>query len=165
MKSRIAVYPGTFDPLTNGHMDIVGRALGMFDRLIVAVAENPKKSPLFPLDERVALAKRALADHPEVEVIGFTDLLTDLLKKVATPFVIRGLRAVSDFEYEFMLTGMNRRLLPTIETIYLLPSEQYMFVSSSFVREVAELGGDFQQFVPDVVARAIADRLIKSTND
>jgi len=152
---RLAVYPGTFDPLTNGHIDVVERALKMFDQLMVAVAENPRKTPLFPLEERVALAEEALASYPQVSVKGFQHLLTDFLAEQGTPFVIRGLRAVSDFEYEFMLTGMNRRLMPDIETIYLLPSEQYMFVSSSFVREVAELGGEFQQFVPTTVARAI----------
>lgn len=155
---RVAVYPGTFDPITSGHVDLIKRALVMFDEVIVSIAENPGKKPLFGLDERVSLAKNVLAEYSGVRVKGFNNLLTDFLRHEATPFVIRGLRAVSDFEYEFMLAGMNRRLMPEIETIYLLPSEQYMFVSSAFVREVAELQGELDQFVPEVVAVALREK-------
>jgi pantetheine-phosphate adenylyltransferase len=152
---RTAVYPGTFDPITNGHVDLIERALAMFDEVIVAIAENPGKKPLFNLKERVSLAKKVLNEHEGVIVKGFNNLLTDFLRQEKTPFVVRGLRAVSDFEYEFMLTGMNRRLMPEIETVYLPPSEQYMFVSSTFVREVAALGGDMGQFVPAAVSEAL----------
>lgn len=152
---KIAIYPGTFDPITNGHLDIIKRASNLFEKLIVAVAQSKDKSPIFSLDERVAMAKTALADYDNLEVVGFNSLLTDLLKKYNARVVIRGLRAVSDFEYEFMLAGMNRKLMPEIEAIYLMPSEQYMFLSSSFVREVAKLKGDVSEFVPECVAQAL----------
>lgn len=152
---KIAIYPGTFDPITNGHLDVIKRASKLFERLIVAVASSEDKSPIFSLDERVTMAKTALANHDNLEVVGFNSLLTDLLKKHNARAVIRGLRAVSDFEYEFMLAGMNRKLMPEIESIYLMPSEEYMFLSSSFVREVAKLKGDVSGFVPECVAQAL----------
>lgn len=152
---HIAVYPGTFDPLTNGHVNIVERAFNLFDEVIVAVASNPDKRPFLSYDQRIELARKSFAKYPQVSVEGFDTLLTDFLQTKNTSIVIRGLRAVSDFEYEFMLAGMNRKLMPKIETIYLMPSDEYMFVSSSFVREVAKLKGDVRTFVPGVVFDAL----------
>lgn len=161
---KIAVYPGTFDPITNGHMDIIDRALGLFDQVIVAVADNQNKKPLFDFQERFSLVEQALLPpsngaqskyHNKILVKKFDGLLTDFLKKLNLNIVIRGLRAVSDFEYEFSLAGMNRKLMPEIETVYLMPSDEYMFVSSTFVREVATLNGDVAKFVPKVVSDAL----------
>ena len=152
---QIAVYPGTFDPLTNGHVNIVQRALKLFDEVIIAVASNPDKRPFLSYEQRVSLARESFADEPRVTVEGFDTLLTDFLRSKNAVVVIRGLRAVSDFEYEFMLAGMNRKLMPKIETIYLMPSDEYMFVSSTFVREAAKLKGDVSAFVPSVVLRAL----------
>ena len=150
---KTAVYPGTFDPITNGHTDLVQRAARLFGRVIVAVAANPGKAPAFALDQRVALAKAALADLSNVEVCSFDSLLVDFLHQQGADVILRGLRAVSDFEYEFQLASMNRALAPDIETVFLTPAEQYAFVSSSLVREVAVLGGDVSHFVhPEVVA-------------
>ena len=156
--NNVAIYPGTFDPITNGHIDIIKRASKLFEKIIVAVADNKEKSPLFSLDKRVKLATTALSDFDNIEVLGFETLLTDLLKAKDARVVIRGLRAVSDFEYEFQLAGMNRKLMPEIESLYLMPSEQYMFLSSSFVREVAKLNGDVSEFVPACVAKALLTR-------
>ena len=153
MPKRIAVYPGTFDPMTNGHVDVIQRALQLFDGVIVAVAESRGKKPWLSYEDRIALAKQSLEQHANVSVEGFGGLLTDFLKERQVSIVIRGLRAVSDFEYEFSLAGMNRKLMPEIETIYLMPSDEYMFVSSSFVREVAQLGGDVSRFVPSAALR------------
>jgi pantetheine-phosphate adenylyltransferase len=150
-----AVYPGTFDPLTNGHADLVRRAVQLFDAVIVAVAANPHKKPLFDLDERVALAKTVLADMPNVRVMGFESLLVKFLREQGARVVLRGLRAVSDFEFEFQLAGMNRRLAPDIETVFLTPSEQEMFISASLVKEVALLGGDVSPFVDARVLAAL----------
>ncbi len=152
---QIAVYPGTFDPLTNGHVNIVERALKLFDEVIVAVAENPDKRPFLPYTQRIELAKESFAHETRVVVEGFDTLLTNFLLSKNAVVVIRGLRAVSDFEYEFMLAGMNRKLMPKIETIYLMPSDEYMFVSSTFVREAAKLKGDVSAFVPPVVLQAL----------
>ena len=152
---RIAVYPGTFDPLTNGHVNIVQRALNLFDEVIIAVAANPDKRPFLSYEQRISLARESFADEPRVTVEGFNTLLTDFLQSKNARVVIRGLRAVSDFEYEFSLAGMNRKLMPEIETIYLMPSDEYMFMSSSFVREVAKLKGDVSAFVPPVVLREL----------
>ncbi len=152
---HIAVYPGTFDPLTNGHVDIVERALTLFDEVIVAVADNPDKKPFLSYVQRIALASECFVNHKKVVVEGFNNLLTDYIQSKNTSIVIRGLRAVSDFEYEFALAGMNRKLMPTIETIYLMPSDEYMFVSSSFVREVAKLKGDVSKFVPPAVFQVL----------
>lgn len=157
-KKRIAVYPGTFDPITFGHEDIVRRAANLFDEVIVAVAGSTSKSTLFSLDERVALAKEAF-NTPNIKVVGFDGLLMQFVQDQGAQMVIRGLRAASDFEYEFQLAGMNRKLYPKLETLFLTPSEQYMFVSSSLVREVAKLGGDVHQFVSPNVKAAIKRKI------
>jgi pantetheine-phosphate adenylyltransferase len=157
-KKRVAVYPGTFDPITLGHEDIVRRAANLFDEVIVAVAGSTNKETLFSLEERVALAK-ADFDTPNVTVMGFDGLLMQFVQQQGAQMVIRGLRAASDFEYEFQLAGMNRKLYPKVETLFLTPSEQYMFVSSSLVREVAILGGDVNQFVSANVEAAIKKKL------
>ena len=160
-KTRIAVYPGTFDPITLGHEDIVRRAAALFDEVIVAVAGSTNKHTLFNLDERVALAKSVFIDA-NVKVIGFNSLLMQFVQEQGAQMVIRGLRAASDFEYEFQLAGMNRKLFPQFETLFLTPAEQYMFVSSSLVREVANLGGDIHQFVSSTVEAAIKSKLGKA---
>lgn len=148
---NIAVYPGTFDPITNGHSDLVGRAAKLFDKVIVAVAEHTAKTTVCTIDQRVELARVALEGLKNVEVVPFQGLLVDFCRKTGGNLVIRGLRAVSDFEYEFQLAGMNRRLAPDIETIFLTPAEQYAFISSTLVREIARLGGDVSEFVhPEV---------------
>ena len=144
---KIAVYPGTFDPITNGHSDLVMRAARMFDRIILAVAENAEKSPLFSLQERIALAECALGDQKNVTVIGFSGLLIDFAREQNAEVILRGLRAVSDFEYEFQLASMNRRLEPKLETVFLAPAENYTFVSASLVKEIARHGGDVSAFV------------------
>jgi pantetheine-phosphate adenylyltransferase len=154
-----ALYPGTFDPITNGHSDIVGRAELLFDKVIVAVAANPGKSPVFSLDERVKLAREVLSEHQRVEVIEFDSLLVNFARERGASVILRGLRAVSDFEYEFQLAGMNRRLAPDIETVFLTPGEQFAYISSSLVREVASLGGDVSDFVHPVVMGALAERV------
>ena len=152
---RIAVYPGTFDPITNGHVDLVDRAAKLFDRLVIGVAESPGKGPALPLPLRVELARDALARHPHVEVRGFNGLLAHFVSEVGAGVLLRGLRAVSDFEYEFQLASMNRHLIPEVETLFLTPAEQYGFISSSLVREIARLGGDVSGFVPPAVASAL----------
>ena len=154
-RNRIAVYPGTFDPITNGHVDLVNRAARLFDRLILGVAESPAKSPALPLDLRVRLAREAVAHHPHVEVMGFDSLLAHFVAEVGAGVLLRGLRAVSDFEYEFQLASMNRHLIPEVETLFLTPAEQYGFISSSLVREISRLGGDVSGFVPPAVANAL----------
>ncbi len=148
------VYPGTFDPITNGHIDLVQRASKLFGRLIIAVAESPHKKPAFPLEERLEFARLALSDLPNVEVMSFDELLADFMHKVNGNIILRGLRAVSDFEYEFQLASMNRKLAPDIETLFLTPAEQYSFISSSLVREIARLHGDVSAFVPPAVMQA-----------
>jgi pantetheine-phosphate adenylyltransferase len=153
--SRTAVYPGTFDPITNGHVDLVDRAARLFERLIVGVAESPAKGPALPLALRVELAQEALAHHANVEVRGFNGLLAHFVREVGAGVLMRGLRAVSDFEYEFQLASMNRRLIPEVETLFLTPAEQYGFISSSLVREISRLGGDVSGFVPPAVAAAL----------
>lgn len=150
-----AIYPGTFDPITNGHIDLVGRAARMFGRVVVAVAENRSKSPLFALDERVQMAREAFAGIPNVEVRGFDTLLIEFARATGCEVILRGLRAVSDFEFEFQLAGMNRHLGPEIETVFLTPSERYAFISSSLIREIAKLNGDISAFVPDAVRAAL----------
>ncbi len=154
--SRIAVYPGTFDPMTNGHVDLVVRAAPLFERLIVGVAHNPVKGPSFGLDERIELARESLAGIPHVEVRGFNTLLAHFVREVGASVILRGLRAVSDFEYEFQLASMNRHLIPEAETMFLTPAEQFSFISSSLVREVARLGGDVSSFVPPAVLRRLS---------
>jgi pantetheine-phosphate adenylyltransferase len=154
-----AIYPGTFDPITLGHEDVVRRAARLFDEVVVAVAQSHSKRPLFSLEERVALASKVLSDCPNVKVVGFTGLLMQFAREEGARVVIRGLRAVSDFEYEFQLAGMNRHLYPEVETLFLTPAEQYMFISASLVREIAQLGGDISQFVSPMIKQSIAEKL------
>lgn len=154
-RTRIAVYPGTFDPVTNGHVDLVDRAAPLFERLIVGVAESPGKRPALPLAQRVQLVRDALSGFDNVEVRGFDSLLAHFVAEVGGGVLLRGLRAVSDFEYEFQLASMNRHLIPEVETLFLTPAEQYAFISSSLVREIARLGGDVSGFVPPAVAQAL----------
>ncbi len=158
-KNRIAVYPGTFDPITLGHEDIVRRAADLFDEVIVAVAGSTNKKTLFNLDERVALAKSVFKHADNIRVVGFSGLLMQFVQDQGAKMVIRGLRAASDFEYEFQLAGMNRKLYPQFETLFLTPSEQFMFISSSLVREVAVLGGNVHAFVSPTVDDAINEKL------
>ena len=148
---RSAVYPGTFDPITNGHMDLVRRAASLFDRVVVAIAANAGKTPLLPLEMRVELARKVLGELPNVEVTGYAELTVEFARKHKTSVIIRGLRAVSDFEFEFQLANMNRHLARDIETVFLTPQEQFTFISSSLVREIAILGGDVHEFVHPVV--------------
>ena len=157
-RNRIAVYPGTFDPITNGHVDLVSRASNLFEKIIVGVAESPGKSPALPLAERVALTRTALADIPNVDVRGFDSLLAHFVHEVGAGVLLRGLRAVSDFEYEFQLASMNRHLIPDVETLFLTPAEQHSFLSSTLVREIARLGGDVSGFVHPAVAAALSAR-------
>lgn len=152
------VYPGTFDPITRGHEDLVRRASRIFDGVVVAVAASANKQPFFSLDDRLDMARRTLADLANVEVASFDSLLVDFVRQRGTNLVLRGLRAVSDFEYEFQLAGMNRSLYPELETVFLTPAEQYMFISASMVREIARLGGDVRPFVPAPVAERLAGR-------
>ncbi len=157
MPSRrsIAVYPGTFDPITNGHADIVCRALKLFDRVVVALADNPRKQPLFSVNERKRMIHETLGNDARVEVDSFSGLLVDYVRRRDARFVIRGLRAVADFEYEFQFAHMNRQLAPEVETIFLMTNEDNFFVSSSLVREVAEMGGDIGRVVPPGVLSAL----------
>ena len=154
----IAVYPGTFDPITNGHIDLVMRASRLFEHVIVAVAINPSKKPAFALEERVNLAMQTLQDLPNVEVCSFQGLLVDVAREKKAQVIIRGLRAVSDFEHEFQLAGMNRHMEPNVETMFLTPAEQFSYISSSLVREVSSLGGDVSAFVPACVALALNNK-------
>jgi len=155
----IALYPGTFDPITNGHTDLVRRAARLFDQVIVAVAANPQKKPLFNLSERVELARTVLADIKGAKVTGFDNLLIDCVRQHGGNVILRGLRAASDFEYEFQLAGMNRRLAPEVETVFMTPSEQEMFISASLVKEIALLGGNVSDFVDTRVAAAMAAKI------
>lgn len=152
---RVAIYPGTFDPITNGHADLVQRAAPLFETLIIAVAESPNKGPGLSLARRVALAQESLSHIPNVEVRGFDSLLAHFVQSFGAGVLIRGLRAVSDFEYEFQLASMNRHLIPGVETLFLTPAEKYGFISSSLVREISRLGGDVSKFVPPCVGRAL----------
>jgi pantetheine-phosphate adenylyltransferase len=155
------IYPGTFDPITHGHTDLIERAARLFKRVIVAVAANPGKAPVFAHKERIQLVKKVLASYKNVEVIGFDGLLVEFAKAQKTAVILRGLRAVSDFEYEFQLASMNRHLAPTLETVFLTPADQYSFISANLVREIAALGGDVSQFVHPVVAQALQKRFKK----
>ena len=157
--NKTAVYPGTFDPVTSGHRDLVIRTAEMFDRVIVAIADNPDKKPLFALSERIDLAKEVLKDSQHVEIMGFSGLLIDFVREQSAHVILRGLRAVSDFEYEFQLASMNRRLDHNIETVFLTPSERYTFVSASLVKEIARYGGDVSDFVHPVVHDALKRKL------
>ena len=150
-----AMYPGTFDPITNGHHELVRRAARVFDKVVVAIAASPNKAPVFALEERLGLARQVLADLPNVAVDGYTGLTVEYARAHHLQVVIRGLRAVSDFEYEFQLATMNRHLQTAVETIFMTPTEQYMFISSTMVREVAALGGDVTAFVHPLVVTAL----------
>ena len=161
-RTRIAVYPGTFDPITNGHLDLIDRAAPLFERLIIGIAESPGKGPTLEL--RVQLAREAVAHHPHVEVRGFASLLAHFVHEVGGGVLLRGLRAVSDFEYEFQLASMNRHLIPEVETLFLTPAEQYGFISSSLVREISRLGGDVSGFVPPAVAVALTEEWQRRNN-
>jgi len=157
--STKAIYPGTFDPMTNGHLDIVTRAALMFDHVILAIAASPGKKPMFPLDERVALATQVTSHLDNVEVIGFSDLMANFAKAQGANVLVRGLRAVSDFEYEMQLANMNRHLLPTLESVFMMPSKEWSFISSSLVKEVARHGGDIAPFLPQVITQALMEKI------
>jgi pantetheine-phosphate adenylyltransferase len=155
---RIAVYPGTFDPITNGHTDLVSRAARVFSRVIIAIAESPHKKPLFTMEERIKLSQNQMAHLDNVEVVGFSNLLVEFVQQIGASVIVRGLRAVSDFEYEFQLASMNRHLAPTVETLFLTPDEDYSFISSSLVKEIARLDGDVSEFVCEEVQIAMRKR-------
>lgn len=159
LSKHLAIYPGTFDPMTRGHEDLVRRAANLFDRVIVAIAESHAKRPFFTLAERVEMAQEITASYPNVEVCGFDGLLMNFLHAKGAKVILRGLRAASDFEYEFQMAGMNRNLYPDVETVFLTPGEQYMFISATMVREIAVLGGDVGKFVQPVVCERLAQRL------
>ena len=153
-----AVYPGTFDPITNGHEDLIQRASRLFTEVIVGVAHSQAKRPFFSLDERLQLARDVLAPYPNVKALGFTGLLSEFVKQHEAGVILRGLRAVSDFEFEFQMALMNRKLEGTVETIFLMPKEEYTYLSSRLVKEVARLGGDVSKFVPGIVATALGKK-------
>jgi len=155
---RTVVYPGTFDPITKGHVDLIHRAARLFDRVVVAVAADTGKTPVFSIEERVELVRGSVMDHPNVEILPFEGLLVNFARALGVSVIIRGLRAVSDFEYEFQLAGMNRHMAPEIETLFLTPSEQYAYISSSLVREIARLKGDVSAFVTPAVQAALHAR-------
>ena len=154
-----AVYPGTFDPITNGHEDLIQRASRLFGEVIVGVAQSQAKRPFFSLDERVALAREVLAQYSNVSVLGFGGLLSEFVKEQSAGVILRGLRAVSDFEYEFQLAGMNRRLAPGVETLFLTPSDKYLFLSATIVREIAILGGDIAAFVHPLTVQRMREKI------
>ena len=155
----VAVYPGTFDPVTHGHTDLVTRAARVFGHVIVAIAESPHKTPFFSLEKRIELAQSQLGDLENISIVGFSNLLVDFVKENHASVIVRGLRAVSDFEYEFQLASMNRHLAPEVETLFLTPAEQYAYISSSLVREIASLGGDVTPFVHSKVVAALRGRI------
>lgn len=161
MPAKCAVYPGTFDPITNGHEDVVHRAARLFDEVIVAVAQSQAKRPFFSLSERVQLAKDVLAPYPNVRVLGFSGLLSDFVRENGAGVILRGLRAVSDFEYEFQLAGMNRSLAPGVETLFLTPSDRYLFLSATIVREIAVLGGNIEAYVSPLTAQRMREKIGK----
>ena len=153
-----AIYPGTFDPVTNGHIDIIARAARLYHKVIVAVAVNSNKTPLFTIEQRVELLLQVTAEFENVSIIGFDNLLVDCARQQGANVILRGLRAISDFEYEFQLAGMNRRLSPELETMFLTPAEQYEFISSSMIKEIARLGGNVSEFVPDIVQHQLIEK-------
>jgi pantetheine-phosphate adenylyltransferase len=162
MRTNCVIYPGTFDPITNGHVDLTERAARLFDRVVVAIAHSEKKQTLFSLEERVDLCETALGHLDNVEVVGFSNLLTEFVKSQNARCVLRGLRAVADFEYEFQLANMNRAMFPEFESVFLTPSEHLSYISSTLVREIAALEGDISPFVPPQVAVALKERLTKN---
>ena len=162
---RTIIYPGTFDPITNGHHDLVRRAASIFSRVVVAIAANPNKTPLFSVEKRVELARAVLADVPQVEVMGYSGLTVDFAREQGLSVIVRGLRAVSDFEFEFQLANMTRHLSQDIETVFMTPSENFQFVSATLVREIATLGGDVTKFVSPSVKRWLDDKLGRLPKD
>jgi len=156
---RLAIYPGTFDPVTNGHLDLLTRALKLFDRVIISVARNPAKTPLFTEQERIALIRSVVGRNPRVTVDAFEGLLVEYAQAKKAAAIVRGLRAISDFEYELQMALMNRKLNTSVETVFLMPNEKYTYLNSSIVREIARLGGDVRSFVPPVVFRALRDKI------
>jgi pantetheine-phosphate adenylyltransferase len=160
---RIAIYPGSFDPLTNGHLDVIQRATKLFDRIIVAAAKSESKNPLFDLEERTGMVRQSIGHLPTVEVDSFDGLLVEYVERRGAQAVIRGLRAVSDFEFEFQLALMNRKLNERIETIFMMPKDTYTFLSSKIVKEIARLGGDVSAFVPAHVRAALTDKLVHAS--
>ena len=156
--STLAVYPGSFDPLTNGHVDIISRGARMFDRIIVAILVNAEKSPLFSMAERVEIARAVFKNHPNVEVDTFDGLLVDYVERKGAQVIVRGLRAVSDFEFEFQMALMNQRLKPQIETVFMMPAEQYTYISSRLIKEVFSLGGQVRGLVPEIVVTRLQDK-------
>jgi pantetheine-phosphate adenylyltransferase len=156
--AKTLIYPGTFDPMTLGHMDLVERVSHLFDEVIVAVAASTRKAPTFSLEKRIELATLVLINYPNVSVCGFEGLLIDFARQLHAPVILRGLRAISDFEYEFQLASMNRRMAPDIETVFMAPGEQYTFLTATMVREIAELGGDVSSFVDPIVKKALYER-------
>jgi pantetheine-phosphate adenylyltransferase len=157
---KTAIYPGTFDPITNGHHDLVRRAASIFERVVVAVAANPNKAPMFSLDQRVDMARRVLMDVPHVEVMGYGGLTVDFAKQNGLSVIVRGLRAISDFEFEFQLANMSRHLSPEIESVFMTPQEQYTFISSTLVREIAVMGGNVSEFVHPLVEAELKKRRV-----
>src|SRR3954466_7966427 len=164
MKSRLAVYPGSFDPLTNGHVDIIERGTHLFDKIIVAILVNVEKSPLFPMQARVEIVRDALKGHPSVEVDTFDGLLVDYVTQRKADVIVRGLRALSDFETEFQMALMNRRLGPNIETVFMMPAEQYTYISSRLIKEVFSLGGQVHGLVPEIVESRLKGKQFKKGN-
>lgn len=158
---QIAIYPGTFDPITYGHIDIIERASHLFAEVVIAIADSPNKNPLFSLDERLLLAKAAVNHHPNVGVVGFNNLLLDFAKGMQATVIIRGIRSLADFEYESQMASINRRLAPHLDTVFLLPADNHKLISSSFVREIASLNGDINSFVPPMIASALHSKFAK----
>ena len=162
LNNRLAIYPGTFDPMTRGHEDLVRRASPLFEKLLVGIAESPAKRPLFTLSERIEIAHEVLGDIANVEVVGFNTLLMNFVRERGAKVILRGLRAASDFEYEFQMAGMNRSLYPDIETVFMTPSDQFMFVSATMIREIARLGGDVSKFVHPTVVQHLSGKNLNS---
>jgi pantetheine-phosphate adenylyltransferase len=158
MKSRLAVYPGSFDPLTNGHVDIIDRGTHLFEKIIVAILVNAEKSPLFSTEERVDIVRQTFRDRPNVEVDTFDGLLVDYVERREANVIVRGLRAVSDFEIEFQMALMNRRLSPSVETVFMMPAEQYTYISSRLIKEVFSLGGQVRGLVPEIVVTRLQEK-------
>jgi pantetheine-phosphate adenylyltransferase len=155
---KVAIYPGSFDPITNGHLDLIQRGLQLFDRLVVAIADNPDKNPLFPGEERLEMVKTTVKDLKRVKVVLFSGLLADLAKGSKASALIRGVRAVSDFEFEFQLALMNRKLAPQTETVFLIPSEKYTYLSSNLIKDIARFNGDISCFVPKIVRKKLKEK-------